>query len=265
MNAGRYRSLCLFVMLSLLLAKPAVGAERVLTPVIVYVPEEYHAGGAYTAIQAVPDGRVYIGTTIYGGYGHLLAFSRGSGRFESLAEMSAATGERMPGPASQAKVHTKPVIAQDGRVYFGTKSGGRTKDPRWQDYPGGHLLVYDPRTGRTTDLGIPRPGMSIIAVGLDRQRGLVYALSDPESRLVIYDPRARTFSDRGQFGPPGEHPTRYLVVLANGDAFHQFGETTMARYSAATGRIERLPLVVSGAGTYEPPYALAAAPDGRRL
>jgi hypothetical protein len=182
--------------------------------------------------------------------------------------MSAATGERMPGPASQAKVHTKPVIGPDGRVYFGTKSGGRGKDPAWQRYPGGHLLVYDPRTRTTTDLGIPRPGMpgmSIIAVGLDSSRGQIYVLSDPESHLITYDLRTRSFTDRGQFGPPGEHPTRYLVVLANGDAFHQFGETAVARYNAAAGRIERLPLVVSGAGTYEPPYALAAAPDGRRF
>lgn len=268
MHAGWYRWLYLIVMFCLLTAAPGTGAERVLTPAVVYVPEEYHSGGAYTAIQAAADGRVYIGTTIYNGYGHLLTFVASSGRFESVAEMSAATGERMPGPAAQAKVHTKPVIAPDGRVYFGTKSGGRSKDPAWQQYPGGHLLVYDPRTGRTTDLGIPRPGtpgMSIIAVGLDPVRGHVYALSDPESHLIVYDPRTRTFADRGQFGPTDVHPTRYLVVLANGDAFHQFGATAVARYNAAAGRIERLPLVVSGTGTYEPPYALAATPDGRRF
>jgi hypothetical protein len=107
--------------------------------------------------------------------------------------------------------------------------------------------------------------MSIIAVGLDPSRGQIYVLSDPESHLITYDLRTRYFTDRGQFGPPGEHPTRYLVVLANGDAFHPFGETAVARYNAATGRIERLPLAVSGTGTYEPPYALAAAPDGRRF
>lgn len=263
------RRTLLWVAVSVLLTAPAfASADRVLTPTIVYVPEEYHTGGAYTAIQASPDGVVYIGTTIYNGYGHLLAYSPRTGRIESVAEMSAATGERMPGPVAQAKVHTKPVIAPDGRVYFGTKSGGRGKDPSWQRYPGGHLLVYDPRTRTTSDLGIPRPGtpgMSIIAVGLDRVRGNVYILSDPESHLITYDPRARSFAARGQFGPPGEHPTRYLVVLANGDVFHQFGANTMARYNAASGRIERVPLVISGTGMYEPPYALATAPDGRRF
>ncbi|MDR7518885.1 MAG: hypothetical protein QN131_05420 [Armatimonadota bacterium] len=257
------------VIVTILFVTPVfASADRVLVPAIVYVPEEYHSGGAYTAIQAGPDGIVYVGTTIYNGYGHLLAYWPRTGRFESLAEMSAATGERMPGPASQAKVHTKPVIAPDGRVYFGTKSGGRSKDPSWQRYPGGHLLVYDPRTRTTTDLGIPRPGtpgMSIIAVGLDRVRGNVYVLSDPDSHLIVYDPRTRTFADHGRLGPEGEHPTRYLVVLANGDVFHQFGPNAMARYNAAAGRIERLPLVIVGTGTYEPPYALAVAPDGRRF
>jgi outer membrane protein assembly factor BamB len=233
---------------------------------MVYVPEEYHSGGAYTAIQAAADGRVYLGTTMYDGYAHLLLFVPGTGRFESLAEMSAATGERTPGPYAQAKIHTKPAIAPDGRVYFGTKSGKPAADARWQqNYPGGHLLVYDPRSNATTDLGIIKPRVSIIAVGVDPSRGVVYALTDPESRLVTYDPRARSFTDRGQFGPPGTDPTRYLVVLANGDAFHRLGDAAMARYTAASGTIERLPLVISGGGTYEPPYALAPLPDGRRF
>lgn len=248
------------------LAPLAAAPVTVLTPTVVYVPEEYHTGGAYTAIQASSDGRVYLGTTMYDGYAHLLSFAPASGRFESLAEMSAATGERNPGPYAQAKIHTKPAIAPDGRVYFGTKSGKPAADTRWQqNYPGGHLLVYDPRSGATTDLGIIKPRVSIIAVGVDPSHGIVYALTDPESHLVTYDPRTRTFTDRGQFGLPGEAPTRYLVVLGSGDAFHPLGESAMARYGAATGTIQRLPLIVAGTGSYEPPYALAAAPDGRRF
>lgn len=244
----------------------APGPVPVLQPTVYPVPEQYHSGGAYTAIQAAPDGRVYIGTTIYGGYGHWLSFWPATGRFESLADMSTATGERNVGPYAQAKVHTKPAIAPDGRVYFGTKSGGRTKDPNWRQlYPGGHLLVFDPRSRTTTDLGILKPHQSIIAVGVDPGRGLVYALTDPESHLIVYDPRTRTFADRGQFGPMGESPTRYLVVLANGDAFHTLGESAMARYNAATRTIERLPLAFTGFGSYEPPYALTASSDGRRF
>lgn len=244
----------------------ATGPLQLLTPTIAYVPEQFHTGGAYTAIQASPDGRVYIGTTIYDGYAHLVVFTPGSGRFESVAEMSAATGERRPGPYAQAKIHTKPAIAPDGRLYFATKSGKPVHRAEWQqNYPGGHLLVYDPRTGSTSDLGIIKPRESIINVGVDAQRGLVYAQTDPESHLVIYNPRTRTFSDRGQLGPPDQETTRHLVVLPNGDVFHIYGPTAMARYNAAAGTIERLPLTFSGAGTYEPPYALSTAPGGRRF
>lgn len=259
-------SLCLTVAVCGAAVVGAGAAPGLLTPAVVYVPEEFHTGGAYTAIQASPDGRVYIGTTIYDGYAHLLAFTPASGRFDSLADMAVATGERNPGPYAQAKIHTKPAIAPDGRVYFGTKSGKPAREPRWQEnYPGGHLLVYDPRTGTVTDLGIIKPRVSIIAVGVDPMRGLVYALTDPDSHLITYDPRARVFVDRGQFGPPGEDPMRYLVVLANGDAFHRWREGVVSRYTAATGAIERLPLTVNGSGTYETPYAAAAAPDGRRF
>jgi hypothetical protein len=244
----------------------APGPVPTLTPTIVYVPVEYHTGGAYTAIQAGGEGRVYIGTTIYEGYAHLLSFAPATGRFESLAEMSAVTGERTPGLYSQAKIHTKPAIAPDGRVYFGTKSGrpARRADLQ-QNYPGGHLLVYDPRSGRTTDLGIIKPRVSIIAVGVDPLRGIVYAQTDPDNHLVTYNPQTRTFTDRGQFGPVGDAPSRYLVVLANGDAFHRLGDNQMARYVAATATIEQLPLVITGAGSYEPPYATVAAADGRRF
>ncbi|MGQ0549318.1 MAG: hypothetical protein ACT4PY_06585 [Armatimonadota bacterium] len=248
-------------------AVPVLAAPwAVLTPTVIFVPEEYHTGGAYTAIQAGRDGRVYLGTTIYDGYAHLLSFVPSSGRVESLIEMSAATGERTPGPYAQAKIHTKPAIAPDGRVYFGTKSGKPAADARWQqNYPGGHLLVYDPRSGRTTDLGIVKPRVSIIAVGIDPSRGLVYALTDPESRLVTYDPQTRTFADRGQLGPQGEPPSRYLVVLSNGDVYHPYGDGAMAQYVAASGAIRRLPLTVTGSGTYEEPYALVTAQDGRRF
>ncbi|MGH2374000.1 MAG: hypothetical protein ACRDIC_11110 [bacterium] len=254
------------LLLATVLSPLAAGLAPLLAPTIVYVPEEFHTGGAYTAIQTAGDGRVYLGTTVYDGYAHLLAFAPESGRFESLAEMSAATRERTPGPYAQAKIHTKPAIAPDGRVYFGTKSGKPAADARWQqNYPGGHLLVYDPRSGTTTDLGIIKPRVSIIAVGVDPSRGLVYALTDPDSHLVVYDPRTRAFADRGQFGPTTNQPSRYLVVLANGDAFHRYGPTTMARYVAATGVIERLPLTVTGSGSYEEPYALVPTADGRRF
>jgi hypothetical protein len=244
----------------------ATAAPAELTPTTIYVPEQFHSGGAYTAIEAGSASRVYIGTTIYDGYAHLLAFSPTTGRFESLAEMSSATGERNPGPYAQAKIHTKPVIAADGLVYFATKSGKRAADPRWQEnYPGGHLLVHDPRTSTTRDLGVFKPKVSIISLGIDRQRNMVYLVTDPDSQLVMYDPRARTFTNKGQFGPPGEDPTRYLTVLSNGDAFHRYPGATMARYNAASGTIERLPLSISGGGSYEPPYAMIPLADGRRF
>jgi sugar lactone lactonase YvrE len=177
--------------------------------------------------------------------------------------MAAATGESTPGPYAQAKIHTKPGVAPDGKVYFGTKSGKPAADERWQaNYPGGHLLVYDPAANRVSDLGIIRPRQSIIAVGVDPRRNLAYAVTDPDGHLFVYDPRARTFSDKGvlTWGP---QPSRYLVVLSNGMSTTGRARCVQ-RLQAATGAISRVPPFL-GAGTVRKPDALALSPDGSRF
>src|SRR3990170_7042861 len=164
------------ILLSLALVRLSAGAPGPLSPLVVWIPPKYHTGGAYTAIQAGPDGSVYLGTTFYDGFARFLVLPQGGREVRLIADMASATGESTPGPYAQAKIHTKPAVTPDGRVYFGTKSGKPAKDERWQaNYPGGHLLVYDPQTNRTSDLGIIRPRQSIIAVGVDPQRSIVYA------------------------------------------------------------------------------------------
>lgn len=247
------------------------GSAGLLMPTAVWIPQEYHTGGAYTAIQAGPDGTVYLGTTFYGGFARFLAMGLGAREFTLIADMASATGETAPGPYAQAKIHTKPVIAPDGRVYFATKSGKPANDPRWQaDYPGGHLLAYDPRTRRVTDFGIPRPRQSIIALGVDRGRGLIYLLMDPEGHLITFDPATRAFTDRGKLAF-SRQPTRYLPVLGNGDVYHPAGADAFMRYDAAGGRMERVPLRSTGQGVYDRspindgPYAMAVSLDGQRF
>ncbi len=259
---------CSIIGIALLLdaTLPTITAAPALNPVVISVPEEYHTGGAYTAIQAAPDGRVYLGTTFYDGFARFLVLPPGGHAVQLIADMATVTGETTPGPFAQAKIHTKPAIAPDGRVYFATKSGKPARDERWQaNYPGGHLLVYNPQTNRVTDLGIPRHRQSIIAVGVDAKRNIVYALTDPEGHLIIYDPRTRIFTDKGAFATGAPFPTRYLVVLANGDTFHTAGEDALNHFDASSGRIERLPLRFSGPGTYQEPYAMTANPDGVRF
>ena len=249
----------------LLMASPAArGAGPTLQPTVVWVPEEWHTGGSYTAIQAGPDGRVYLGTTFYKGFARLVVLPPGGREFQLIADMGAATGERTLGPDAQAKIHTKPAVAPDGRVYFGTKSGEPAEKAAAGTYPGGHFLVYDPQTGRVTDLGIPRPRQSILAVGVDPRRSIAYAFTDPEAHLITYDARSRSFADRGLLAPVPRR-SRYLVVLANGDVYHHAGGDAFIRFSAASGRMERFLLAFAGQGSYEVPYALAAATDGRRF
>ena len=103
------------LLLTVSAALPAPGAAPALSPIVISVPEEYHTGGAYTAIQAAPDGRVYLGTTFYDGFARFLSLPPGGREFQLIADMASATGERTPGPYAQAKIHTKPAVAPDGK------------------------------------------------------------------------------------------------------------------------------------------------------
>ena len=87
-----------------------------------------------------------------------------------IGDLNVLTGQQNLRVGPQSKIHTKFAEGKDGRIYFATQYGNdfdfaRVGTPEW--YPGGHWMVYDPKTGQTTDLGLAFPGVGIIAGSYD--------------------------------------------------------------------------------------------------
>ena len=63
-------------------------------------------------------------------------------------------GTDAKGFAAQAKIHTRNNVGASGKVYVGSKQGYPEKGEKRDDYPGGYVLAYDPKTGKAENFGI---------------------------------------------------------------------------------------------------------------
>jgi sugar lactone lactonase YvrE len=123
-----------------------------------------------------------------------------------VADIGKVIGQRSGLPAvGQGKIHTRVVEGEDGRIYGGTMMGGHyshrvaTYDyPR--SYPGGHLWVYDPRTGVTSDLGIPVPREAVYSVAVDTDRGKLYGITFHHRQFFVYDLNSGSVELKGDVG-----------------------------------------------------------------
>lgn len=84
-------------------------------PVEVYpIPEQFHNGSGYTALQTGLDGKVYVGTAMYGGSAHLVQFDPATKTWKSLFDAHAITREPITALDAQGKLHAKILTGSDG-------------------------------------------------------------------------------------------------------------------------------------------------------
>lgn len=103
---------------------------------------------------------------------------------------SQAANNWLPGETAE-KFHTRP-IDHGGRVYVATldKSG---MDTGFQSTRGFHWYGYDKNDNQLLDLSASEPNgvaveqLQIVTIQKDPQRNLLYGMSVPENKLVVYD------------------------------------------------------------------------------
>jgi sugar lactone lactonase YvrE len=251
---------------------PKAPPEKLLPVERVGWMEETHCLEMFSAIAEGPDGRIYAGTCNDKKIGAcLIAFDPKTRQQEKLADMQEVCGEAGSNTLPQSKIHSQIRFDSKGVAWFGTHCYDWNTLEQFQkspdDYTGGHLVTYDTKTKRSTDLGILVPHESIMSLALAENAGKVYCVMHPTGRFVVYDIRTRTVSDKGRILG---YPCRVTIALKDGRGYTFTLNGDVVRYVPATDRAEvlpvRIPLFPGEIDTRENmPFDLAISADQKRI
>jgi len=239
-------------MLSLLLASalaaPAADAPWLLGKAF-KIPTEYtNQESGYFALVAGLDGKLYIGAAKYGVNAYLVEFDPKTEKMKLVLDAHKELGIIAKGMAAQAKIHTRNNVGASGKIYVGTKQGYPEKGETPADYPGGYVLVHDPKTGKNEAFGIAKPKHGIISVIPDESRGLAYVSTCSDSRPVdhthfmVLDLKTKKYTDLGDM----EHAYAFIVLDPKGRAYHPKRGGTVVRYDPETKKAETLSVTIDG-------------------
>ena len=210
-------------------------------------------GEGYFSIIEGHNQRLYIGTHANGANSWLVEFSPKSGKMKIVTDVHKAAGIKANGFAAQAKIHSRNNVGRSGKIYFCTKQGYPAKGESRSKYPGGYPMVYDPKTGKTEVFPIPIKHHGLISITPDESRGLVYLSTCSDGRpfdrthFVVLNLNTRRYRDLGDL----EHMYAFIVVDAQGQAYHPIRGGNIGRYNPSTGKLNRLKQTIDG----KPPTA----------
>jgi hypothetical protein len=190
-----------------------------------------------TSLTVAPNGFLYGATS--GKQSHLFLLNPRHGYVQPLGIIPGTTA-----------VTNAVALSAAGDVYIGTS-------------PQGHLLKYSPQghdedappaiqIGKrlpVTELGQPVAGESIFALTIDREAGVIYGLTSPNTHFFSYSIASAKFTDLGVVAkeiPPGEKSeqdkmmSRMLVVDQEGNVFASGEDGRFFRFTAKARALQAL-------------------------
>ncbi len=214
------------------------------------IPSQYtNQESGYFSLVAGHNGRLYIGAAKYGVDAYLIEFDPKTSAMKMVLDVHKVIGSQATGFAAQAKIHTRNNVGVSGKIYVGSKQGYPEKGEKREDYPGGYVLTYDPKTGLAEHFGIAWPHHGIISVMPDEARGVVYVSTCSDERpidhthFMVLDLKTKKYRDLGDM----EHMYAFIVLDHQGRAYHPVRGGRIARYDPATDKLEKLTITVDGA------------------
>jgi hypothetical protein len=225
-----------------LLASALAGQTRTCRVESRALPEQENWDSMFTALYAASDGRVYIGLNHHGAGANVAVYDPAADSMRLLGDMRELTGEKNLGREPQAKVHTQICEGSDGKIYFATHLSAwynfaKISEP--EGLPGGHWVVYDPKTDRLADLGIGLPRNGIITMTIDTQRQRLYGLTYPMGHLIYYDIRSRITTDMGVV-QNWASVSRVLTTDDRGRVYGFYNDGRIWRYDPERDRVFNL-------------------------
>jgi sugar lactone lactonase YvrE len=211
------------------------------------IPSEYtNQESGYFSIVEGQNGRLYFGAAKYGVDAYLIEFDPKKEAMSMVMDVHKVIGSDAKGFAAQAKIHTRNNVGASGKIYVGSKQGYPEKGEKRSDYPGGYVLTYDPKTGKSEHFGIAKVGQGIISVTPDEARGVAYVSTCSDDRpidhthFMILDLAKKTYRDLGDL----EHPYAFVVLDNKGRAYHPVRGGQIARYDPEADTLEKLSVTV---------------------
>jgi len=247
----------------------SVRAEDQTLPVSMFrVPAGTHnRESGYTAVEVGHDGRVYVGTALYGGSGSLVAFDPADSKWEKLFDVHALSREKGTGLNAQAKLHAKLLVGDDGVVWSASKQGNEdfsTRPEYGEDptgYPGGRLISYHPDTGLVVDHGILLKQNGLMGGSIDQKRRRLYYWGDPKQQLLRYDIDDNRVTLLGHIGGS----PRYTAIDPSGRVFGVGRPGIVWMYDPEADQLYDLRVQVADGAAYRNPYVMMISADGKQL
>jgi hypothetical protein len=218
------------------------------------------AHDTYNAIDVASDGNVYyvLSSQSIDTGGQMYSFNPRTGKIKHCGDLTEACGEKGLKTISQGKSHVH-FVESKGKLYFGTHVGyysmvdGMEKmgipPAGYREYPGGHILSYDLKTGKFEDLAIAPHKEGILTLNMDTARGLIYCITWPTGYVFRYDLAKKQLTEIGLLSGEGENGAgrnfrtlcRSLAIdPRDGSVYATTSEGTIYRIRVGADQLEAL-------------------------
>lgn len=228
--------------LLLIAAALAFPAPRTVTLDHRVFPGLAEMDGAWSALFAASDGKVYAGLCHHGAAGHLVYYDSKTDRIVDVGDLNRLTGQEPLRRGPQSKIHTKFGEDNDGRIYFATHAGYVFRLARYgtkDGYPGSQWMAYDPKTGRAENLGLAIANAGMVTGAFDPLFRRIYGLSAGTAHFLWYDVKTGRMGDKGRINN-SESVCRTLGIDDQGFVYGAFGRGQLFSYDPRTNDIREL-------------------------
>ena len=222
-------------------ARAAEPPPYVPATAIYILPETTSEESGYFSLSESLDGRIHIGCAKYGQDSYLIEFDPRTGLQRIVLDTNKTCGLTANGYAAQAKLHTRNFVGKSGKIYVGSKQGYPIEGDE-QTYPGGYVMTYDPRTGRTENLGMPFATQGIIDVTADEARHRLYAITCEDQHWMLGVPAGAPWRELG----PMLTPYAATLVDSRGVASVITKDFALAQFDPATEKVTTRPILLGG-------------------
>ncbi|WP_018626289.1 hypothetical protein [Niabella aurantiaca] len=234
------------------------------------------AHDTYNAVTVASDGKVYyvLSSEKHNVAGRFFVFDPVTEAIRPIGDLTDLCGESGARVIAQGKSHVA-FYEYAGKLFFATHTGYyelidgmdrlvRNPPAGYGLYRGGHILSYDPVSGRADTLVLIPDGEGAVSMEMDTARGHIFCVSWPTGSFIFYDVKSGVLKNKGRLCGAGENGIpgqdfrslcRSLVVdPRNGNVYASTAEGAVVCYDPSADQLsylEEIDLRKDYFGTYD--------------